>query len=437
MPEEALWFFRLRSLFTEQAATVTGIAYLCSGLYLDGKERLIYWNDMLHIGLWGGPIVKWVCAISTALRGLYRHEASAGEAKAALVFSTRKPLRQVNSRILEEGGIHGMTTNMITNMKALTFREFGGPEVLTYADVPVPSISGSQVLVRMEAIGLNYADIYRRKGNYHLAGAPPYIAGYEGAGEVVRAGGQTTRFRVGDRVAFADVPYANAELVKAEEERLIPLPDDIGFDQAASLLLQGLTAHYLTNDSYPVQAGDWMLVHAAAGGVGQILTQLGKQKGANVVGLVSAEPKKQAAYEAGADHVFLYDEDWPAMTRACREDADGADVVYDSVGATLSRSIDTARTKGTIVFYGMAGGDPPPVDPRRLMDASKRLIGGDLWSYLVSYEERSRRAEQLFALLRDGHLRLQAPRLFELKDGAEAHRYLESRKSTGKIVLIP
>ncbi|MHA2960227.1 quinone oxidoreductase family protein [Priestia megaterium] len=320
-------------------------------------------------------------------------------------------------------------------MKALVFERFGGPDVLHYQDIPNPSIGSTDVLVRTKAIGLNFADVYRRKGNYHLTGTPPYILGYEGAGVVEEVGAEVSHVNVGDRIAFADVPFANAELVAVPQDKIIAVPDDISFDAAASVLLQGLTAHYLTQDSYSIQPGDYVLVHAAAGGVGQLLVQIAKLLGGQVIGLTSSSEKAKAAAKAGADYVFLYEDNWVEQVKEVTKR--GADVVYESVGVTLEKSFEAVKTGGTVVFYGMAGGDPAPVDPRMLMDASKTLTGGDLWNVLVSYEERKVRSQQLFEWISKGQLVLTDPVVFDLKDGAKAHELLESRKSTRKILLRP
>ncbi|MFC5451883.1 quinone oxidoreductase family protein [Paenibacillus aestuarii] len=322
-------------------------------------------------------------------------------------------------------------------MKALIFETFGGPEVLRYAEIPDPLLTPGTVLVRTQAIGLNFADIYRRRGNYHLSGQPPYILGYEGAGIVERVAEDVRDIQVGDRIAFADVPYANAELVAVPRERAVPLPADIAYEQAAGVLLQGMTAHYLVNDSYRVQPGDDILVHAAAGGVGQLLTQLCKIKGARVIGLTSTDAKRAIAQAAGADEVLLYGSDWTAGVLQWSADQQGVQAAYDSVGSTLMSSFAAVRTKGTVVFYGMAGGDPAPVDPRMLMDTSKTLTGGDLWNHVTSRENRIERARALFDLLRSGQLKTERFKRFALQDGAEAHKLLESRNSTGKILLIP
>jgi NADPH:quinone reductase len=321
-------------------------------------------------------------------------------------------------------------------MKALCFDHFGGPQVLEYRDVPDPARLPGCVLVRPQAIGLNFADIYRRRGNYHLTGQAPYIAGYEAAGEVVEADSTSTSFRIGQRVAFADSPHANAELVSVPEEKLISLPDDIAFDVAAALLLQGLTAQYLCRDSHPLRAGETVLVHAAAGGVGLLLVQIAKLLGARVTGVTSSANKGLAALGAGADAAALYDEDWPAAAREFSGGL-GVDVAYDSVGSTLLRSFDAVRTGGHVVFYGMAGGDPPAIDPRMLMDTSKSLSGGDLWNVLTSADARRTRSTELFDWVRSGQLKVAIAARYPLAQGAAAHEFLESRNALGKVLLIP
>jgi NADPH:quinone reductase len=319
-------------------------------------------------------------------------------------------------------------------MKALTFSRFGGPEVLEYHDVPDPALAAGEALVRLRAIGLNFADVYRRKGNYHLQGAPPWIAGYEGAGEVVAVNGEGVR--PGDRVGFADVAFANAELVAAPIDRLIPLPADISCQTAGAVLLQGLTAQYLTRDSAPLEKGMTVVVHAAAGGVGRLLVQIAGLLGARVIGLASSEAKLAVVRSDGADFALSSGAGWVETVKAATG-GKGADVVYDSVGITLQESLAAARTGGRVVFYGMAGGDPAPVDPRLLMDRSLTLTGGDLWNVLTSREERRARAGELFGWISGGQLKPGTPQLFALRDGVAAHRALESRLTTGKILLIP
>jgi NADPH:quinone reductase len=322
-------------------------------------------------------------------------------------------------------------------MKALVFDRFGGPEVLHLQDVSDPMPTTQQALVRTRAIGLNFADCYRRQGRYHLAGDPPWIAGYEAAGEVVNAPAGSG-FAPGDRVAFADAPFANAELVTVDVDRLIPLPDDIAFDTAAALLLQGLTAQYLIRDSHRLRAGESALVHAAAGGVGQLLVQLCKAEGARVLALASTRDKCEIALAAGADAACTYDEDWVAQAQAFAGEPGnaGVDVVFDSIGRTVHDSLRASRTGGHVVFYGMAGGDPEPVDPRLLMDGSKSLTGGDLWNVLRSADDRRSRSAELFARVRSGALQVAIDARYALADGAAAHAHLESRRALGKVLLI-
>ncbi|HEV3154565.1 MAG TPA: quinone oxidoreductase [Candidatus Baltobacteraceae bacterium] len=315
-------------------------------------------------------------------------------------------------------------------MKALYFERFGGPQVLQYGDLPDPASGDDTAVVRTTAIGLNFADVYRRQGRYHLAGTPPYIAGYEAAGIVVDGGGYPPAWlHEGRRVAFADSPFANAELVAVPYDKLIPLPDDVSDETAAAVLLQGLTAQYLTRDSYRITSGDVAVVHAAAGGVGLLLLQMSKHAGAYVIAFASTAEKCRAALAYGADEAYTYTE-WPGR-------AQNAGVIYDSVGTTLDESIAAVAARGTVVFYGMAGGDPNPVDPRVLMDGSKTLTGGDLWNVLTSRDERVRRAEELFDLVRSGAIRVPIAGRYALSLGATAHEYLESRAAIGKVLLIP
>jgi NADPH2:quinone reductase len=314
-------------------------------------------------------------------------------------------------------------------MHALVFDRFGGPEVLEWREVADPTPRPGQALVRIASVGLNLADVYRRNGTYHLAGSPPWILGYEGAGVIARAADGDTRFPVGARVAFADSPFANAELAAVDVDRLVPLPDAIELDVAAAVLLQGLTAQYLIKDSFAVRKGHLAVVHAAAGGVGLLLTQMLKGAGATVIGIASSEDKRAAARAAGADLAIDYED----LLEKTRER--GADVVYDSVGRTLGDSLAAARTGGAVVFYGMAAGDPDPVDPRMLMDRSLTLTGGDLWNVLTSAEVRRERAAELFELVLTGALAVRIAQRFPLRQGAEAHRYLESRRAIGKVLL--
>ncbi|WP_266157457.1 quinone oxidoreductase family protein [Dyella silvatica] len=318
-------------------------------------------------------------------------------------------------------------------MHALIFDRFGSADVLRWDVVADPVPGPGQALVRMRAVGLNFADVYRRNGTYHLSGQAPWILGYEGAGVIETAAAGDALFPVGTRVGFADMPYANAELVAVDVDKLIALPADIEVETAAAVLLQGLTAQYLLADSYPIRAGDTVVVHAAAGGVGLLLTQMAKAAGARVIGVASRAAKCAAAMAAGADTAVGYDnlvDNVRTLTQGR-----GADVVYDSVGRTLGDSLASARIGGTVVFYGMAAGDPDPVDPRLLMDRSLTLTGGDLWNVLTSAQIRRERAAALFEQIRAGSLLPRIAGRFALSDGAKAHAFLESREAIGKVVL--
>ncbi|WP_266170480.1 quinone oxidoreductase family protein [Dyella subtropica] len=318
-------------------------------------------------------------------------------------------------------------------MHALVFDRFGGPDVLRWAERPDPVPGPGQALVRVQCVGLNFADVYRRNGNYHLSGSAPWILGYEGAGVVETPAVGDALFPAGTRVGFADMPYANAELVAVDVDKLVPLPDGIGADIAAAVLLQGLTAHYLVRDSYAVKPGDVAVVHAAAGGVGWLLTQMLKAMGATVLGIASSEAKRDAVISAGADAAVDYDDLLPSVKALTG--GRGADVVYDSVGRTLGDSLAAARVGGTVVFYGMAAGDPDPVDPRVLMDRSLTLTGGDLWNVLTSAAVRRERAASLFAQIRAGVVTPRIAARFPLQEGAKAHAYIESRGAIGKVLL--
>ncbi len=318
-------------------------------------------------------------------------------------------------------------------MHALIFDRFGGSDVLRWDTLPDPAPHAGQALVRMHAAGLNFADVYRRNGTYHLSGQAPWILGYEGAGVIDVPAAGADALPAGTRVGFADMPHANAEYVVVDADKLLPLPGGIDFDTAAAVLLQGLTAQYLVTESFRVHTGQTAVVHAAAGGVGLLLTQMLKAKGARVIGIASNAAKHEAALAAGADLAIGYE----GMVDRVRQftDGRGADVVYDSVGRTLGDSLAAARTGGTVVFYGMAAGDPDPVDPRLLMDRSLTLTGGDLWNVLTSGAVRRERAAALFGEILSGRLQPRIAARFALRDGARAHAFLESREAIGKVVL--
>jgi len=318
-------------------------------------------------------------------------------------------------------------------MKALFFESFGGPEVLRFGDLTEPAVPAGHVQLAMRAIGLNFADLHRRRGNYFLPGKPPHINGYEGAGVVVAVGEGVDGIAVGDRIGFADCPFANATRVNVPMEKAIPLPADIGFTEAAGLLLQGLTAQYLIEDSYWLRREDTVLVHAAGGGVGQALIQLITARGAHVVGLASTADKRRAAIELGADACFDYADDWPVQVREFTHG--GVNAAFDSIGTTFLQSLSCLKDRGTLVAFGTAGGEPPSIDPQMLMERSLGIVGGDLWNHLDSREARIERSSRLFRAIRMGVLRLPRLEQFPLERGQDAHRRLEDRSFFGKIVL--
>lgn len=322
-------------------------------------------------------------------------------------------------------------------MKALFFEEFGDADVLKYGDVEDPMITPKGLIIRTKAIGLNFADIYRRRGGYHLEGRPPYILGYEGAGVVEAVGDSVTDYKIGDRVGFADVEFANAEYVLVPEEKAIPLPDHISFETGASILLQGLTADYLIHDSFKIVANQTVVIHAISGGVGQLLLQMIKNKNAHVIGITSSRKKKEIALSLGADYVVLRSEEWKENILKHTTSELGVDVVYDSVGTTLLDSFSVVKTGGTVVFFGTAGGNPDPFDPSMLIATTKTLTGGDLWKVVTNQKERLIRSKRLFDLILKQKIQLSAPTIFQLSNGAEGHRFLEGGKSTGKIIFIP
>lgn len=320
-------------------------------------------------------------------------------------------------------------------MFALLFEEPGGPDVLKYRELPDPSVRPGHLLIDVKASGLNFADIYRRRGNYRDMGAAPYINGYEGAGVVTAIGTGVDGFCIGDRIGFFDVARANVTRLNVPADRAVPLPDGVGFEEAASVLLQGLTAQYLSEDSATISPADRVLIHAAAGGVGRHLIRFCRAKGAHVIAMASTTEKRAIASDLGADVTLGYEGDW--VEEILQRTEGGVHVAFDSVGSTLAKSIAATRPRGTIVTFGMSGGNPDFVNPLTLMEASKTLVGGDLWDYLDNKAEREKRSRRLFKALADGTLRFPPVESFPLSEGADAHRRLENRSFSGKIILAP
>jgi NADPH:quinone reductase-like Zn-dependent oxidoreductase len=316
-------------------------------------------------------------------------------------------------------------------MKALTFSEFGKSDVLQYTDLPEPTVGYGEVLVRMQYIGLNFADIYRRRGMYHLEKRQPYVNGYEGAGDIVAIGKDVANFTIGETVLFVDVPLANAEFVVIPAANAIRLPKDIDAKLAASIGLQGLTADFLAHDLGRALPGDKVFVHGISGGVGQILSQMLTADGLQVTGMTSTVAKQQVALAQGAQQVVLRENIWDSHL------AEQFETVYDGVGVTLGQSIGLAKKRGKIVFFGMAGGVPPQIDFVKLLAESKSILTGDLWDYLTNFDERQARSARLFDYVRKGKIKISEPTVFSLKEGKMAHDYLESGKSIGKILMVP
>jgi NADPH:quinone reductase len=322
-------------------------------------------------------------------------------------------------------------------MKAIRVEEYGGPDALKLRELPAPDPGSGEARVRLEAIGVNYIDIYHRTGLYPLT--PPFTPGSEGAGVVDAIGPDVTEVKIGDRVAFAMSigSYADAVLVPAW--KLVPLPDKMGTLHAASLMLQGLTTHYLTRSTYPIQAGESVLIHAAAGGVGILLVQVAHHLGAFVIGTVSTEEKARIVREAGANEVILYAEKDFVQEIKRITSGSGVHVVYDSVGQqTFDGSLDCLRRRGMLVSFGQSGGPVPPFSPLVLSSkGSLFLTRPTLAHYAVNREELLARTKELFEWETSGVVKAKIDQTFPLAEAAQAHRRLESRASIGKILLIP
>lgn len=322
-------------------------------------------------------------------------------------------------------------------MHAIRVPISGGPEVVRYEELPMPQPGPGEALVRIEAIGVNYVDCYQRAGIYQMP--LPFTAGSEAAGVVEAVGPQVTTTRVGDRVAYAGVRGAYATHALVPADRLVQIPDGVDVRTAAAVMLQGMTAHYLSHSTYPLKSQDTALVHAAAGGVGLLLVQMSKQRGARVIGTVSTNAKAALAREAGADNVILYTEqDFEAEVKRLTAGR-GVQVVYDGVGkTTFDKGIKSLAPRGYMVLFGQASGPVPPIDPQILSSGgSLFLTRPTMGHYIATREELLSRAGDVLGLVTSGRLRVRIDRVFPLAKAAEAHRYLESRQSAGKILLVP
>lgn len=322
-------------------------------------------------------------------------------------------------------------------MRAIRVHQPGGPEQLRIDEVPTPKPGEEDVLVKIEASGVNFIDVYHRIGLYKMP--LPFTPGMEGAGVVESVGERVIEWQPGDRVAWAMTAGSYAEYAIVPALKLVRVPEGIDTRTAAALMLQGMTAHYLTRSTFPLKSGDTALVHAAAGGAGLLITQLAKNVGARVFGTVSTQAKAKLAKQAGADEVILYTEqDFEAETKRLTHNK-GVDVVYDSVGVTtFEKSLNCLRPRGTLVLFGQSSGPVPPFDPGILnQKGSLYLTRPTLGHYVLTREELIWRSDELFTAVLDGKLNVRIDKTYPLAEAAQAHRDLESRKTTGKLLLVP
>jgi NADPH2:quinone reductase len=322
-------------------------------------------------------------------------------------------------------------------MRAIRVHELGGPDALRLDVVPDPVPGPGEVLLRLEAVGVNFVETYQRKGVYPMK--LPYIPGEEGAGTVAAVGPGVEDVRVGERVASVDLRGAYAELAVADASRVVALPDGVSARDAAAVMLQGMTAHYLATSVHALQPGERCLVHAAAGGVGLLLCQIAKRRNAIVFGTTSSEAKARLAREAGADEVIDYTTRDFAAEVARLTGGARLRVVYDSVGATTyMKSLDCLAPRGMLVLFGQSSGVVPPIDPLMLSrKGSLFLTRPTLAHYVATRDELVWRAGEVLGWVSDGSLSVRIDRDVPLAEAAEAHRALEGRRTTGKVLLVP
>jgi NADPH2:quinone reductase len=321
-------------------------------------------------------------------------------------------------------------------MKAIQVKQVGGPEVMELKEMLVPEPKANEAAVKIVASGVNFIDVYYREGRYKAA--LPFIPGQEAAGDVVAVGSGVTSVKVGDRVAYTMVLGSYAEYATVAADRLVKIPDGVSYQQAAGTMLQGMTAHYLSHSTYPLKKGETALVHAAAGGVGLLLTQMAHNIGARVIATVSTEEKAKLAREAGADEVILYTQvDFEGETKRLTGDK-GVDVVYDSVGkTTFEKGLNILRPRGYMVLYGGSSGPVPPFDPIQLSQKGSLFVTRpSLGNYLATRKELEQRADAVFGMIASGKLKVRIEHLYPLQEAPRAHRDLEGRKTTGKLLLL-
>ena len=322
-------------------------------------------------------------------------------------------------------------------MKAIQVKQPGGPEAMGLVDLPVPQPNANEAVVKLSASGVNFIDVYVREGRYKAL--PPFVLGQEGAGAVNAVGTDVTTVKNGDRVAWTSVLGSYAQYAAVPADRLVPIPDGVTDQQAAAAMLQGMTAHYLSHDTYPLKRGETVLVHAAAGGVGLLLVQMAHNIGARVIATVSTDEKAQLAREAGADEIILYTKsDFEAETKRI-SGGKGVDVVYDSVGkTTFEKGLNILRPRGMMALFGGSSGAVPPFDPMVLAQkGSLYVTRPTLVAYIATREELVARSAAVFDMIVAGKLKLRIEHIYPLTEVQQAHRDLESRKTTGKLLLIP
>ena len=322
-------------------------------------------------------------------------------------------------------------------MKAIQVQRAGGPEVLKLVDLSVPKPKPHEAVVKIAAAGVNYIDVYFREGRYPAA--MPFVNGQEAAGVVSETGSDVKSLKSGDRVAYTGVLGAYAEYSAVPADRLVRIPEGISDQQAAAAMLQGMTAQYLVYSTYPLKSGETTLIHAAAGGVGLLLVQMAKNLGARVIATVGSEAKANLAREAGADDVILYDQqDFEAETKRITG-GKGVDVIYDGVGkTTFDKDLNVLRPRGYLVLFGAASGPVPPFDPIKLSQkGSLFLTRPTLVNHISSRRALEERSSAVFGMIGSGKLKLRIEHLYRLHDAEQAHRDLEGRKTTGKLLLIP
>ena len=320
-------------------------------------------------------------------------------------------------------------------MKAITIQQTGDASQLTVDNIAIPFPNDNEVLIKINYAGVNFIDIYQRMGKY--PGPMPQVIGSEASGVVEQVGKKVKRFSNGDRVAYSMVFGAYAEYAVVPEDKLVTLPDNISFELGAAIMLQGLTVEYLTSDCFNVEKDMNVFVHAAAGGVGLLLTQIIKEKGAKVIGTTSTEDKAELAYKAGADHIILYTQDDFLENATNYIGENQMHVVYDSVGkTTLTKSLSLLRPRGSLISFGQSSGSPPSINPLDLQkQGSIYLTRPTLASYIQNTSELEKRAKNLFQWLNDGVLNIRIDRQLDIDDAQEAHRLLESRSTAGKMLL--